>query len=106
MMTDHFGVIVRTEENEKVFNQLADAVQASTSRRSFLRRSVVGAAMIAPLGLLAACGSQTTTTGSGGNTPTTGKTSTSTAPAGLAIPALSDNKSAFTEIMNDETAHV
>ncbi len=105
-MADQFGMNGRTDENEKVFNQLTDAVQAPTSRRSFLRRSVVSAALVAPLGLLAACGGTTTTTGSTGNTPTTGKTSTSTAPAGLAIPALSDNKSAFTEIMNDEVAHV
>lgn len=82
-MADQFGmtgITGRTDEDEKVFNQLTDAVQAPTSHRSFLRRSVVGAAIVAPLGLLAACGGATTTTGSTGNTATTGKTSTSTAP--------------------------
>lgn len=73
-------------------------------RRLFLRRSITGVAAAASVGLLAACGSQTTTTGS---TTTTGNTPTATtAPMGLALPALSDTKSAFTEIMNDETAHV
>jgi hypothetical protein len=48
-MTDQFSMTDRTDENEKVFNQLSDAVQAPTSRRSFLRRSVVSAALVAPL---------------------------------------------------------
>lgn len=102
-MTDQF---TRISENEKTFEQLTSAIQAPASRRAFLRRSVVSAAIVAPLGLLAACGGQTTTTGSAAKTPTTGTTSTTTTPAGLALPALSDTKSAFTEIMNDETAHV
>jgi len=75
-------------------------------RRVFLRRSVGGVAIAASVGLLAACGGQTTTTG-GSQTTTTANTPTSTtAPMGLALPALSDSKAAFIEIMNDETAHV
>ena len=74
-------------------------------RRLFLRRSAAGVAAAASVGLLAACGSQATTTGS--TQTTTGSTSTpTTAPMSLALPALSDTKAAFTEIMNDETAHV
>ena len=73
-------------------------------RRLFLRRSVAGVAAAASVGLLAACGSQTTT---GSTQTTTSNTPTSTtAPVGLALPVLSDTKAAFTEIMNDETAHV
>ena len=78
-------------------------------RRLFLQRSITGVAAAASVGLLAACGSQTTTgsTTTTKSTATTGNTPTTTsAPVGLALPALSDTKSAFTEIMNDETAHV
>lgn len=74
-------------------------------RRLFLRRSVTGVAVAASVGLLAACGGQTTTTGSTQKTTSNTPTST-TATMALALPALSDSKSAFTEIMNDETAHV
>lgn len=89
-------------------DRLSTIIHVPSSRRSFLRRSVVGAAIAAPLGgLLAACGGQTTTTGSAHSTTTTGTTATtSSVAASLAIPALSDTKAAFTEIMTDETAHV
>ncbi len=94
------------------FSTIKDNEDSTSSRRVFLRRSIVGATIVAPLGLLAACG-QTTTTGSGNTTPTTGTTTTtgntptSTDTANmLAIPAVSDNKKAFTEIMNDENEHV
>ncbi len=75
-------------------------------RRMFLRRSVTGVAVAASVGLLAACGGQTTTTGSTQATTTSNTPTSTTAPVGLALPALSDTKAAFTEIMNDETAHV
>jgi len=86
----------------------ANTVQKGALRRQFLRRSATGVAVAASVGLLAACGGQTTTTGSSNPpTKTTGSTPTSAAATTmLALPALSDTKAAFTEIMNDETAHV
>ncbi len=96
-----------TENTTNVFLQ-PNLLQKKSVRRQFLRRSVSGVAIAASVGVFAACGSQTTT----GSSQTTKATATSnpptatTAPTGLAIPALSDNKAAFTEIMNDETAHV
>lgn len=57
--------------------------------------------MVAPVGLLAACGGTTTTpptTGGGGTTATTG--------SGLNFPAVADLKMAFTEIQSDENDHV
>ncbi len=88
---------------DSIENENATHILIQPQRRLFLRRSITGVAAAASVGLLAACGSQTTTTGSTttGNTPTATNT-----PVGLALPALSDTKSAFTEIMNDETAHV
>jgi hypothetical protein len=68
------------------------------SRRSLLQRSVVTAAAAAPIALLAACGNSSS---SGTSSP--GTTSTSIF---AALKPLSDNKAAFTEIMNDETSHV
>jgi len=83
-------------------HKLSDLMQESASRRTFLRRSIVGATIVAPAGLLAACGAQTTTTGSNNaTTPTTGNKT-----GALALHPLSDSKVAFNEIMNDETAHV
>ncbi len=81
-------------------------VLVQPKRRLFLRRSAAGVAAAASVGLLAACGSQTTTTGSTQATTTSNTPTSTTAPVGLALPALSDTKAAFTEIMNDETAHV
>ncbi len=71
------------------------------SRRSLLQRSAVTVAAAAPLALLAACGNSATT---GGATSSTAA-ATSTPTFGSLMP-LSDNKAAFTEIMNDETSHV
>ena len=75
-----------------------------SKRRLFLRRSAAGVAAAASVGLLAACGSQATTGGT--KTATMSSTTSTAAPMSLALPALSDTKAAFTEIMNDETAHV
>lgn len=81
-----------------------DVIQKRTARRRFLRRSASSVAIAASVGVFAACGSQAATSGSAGHTQATA-TSTSSSSM-LAIPAISDNKTAFTEIMNDETAHV
>lgn len=89
------------QDGEKRVHKLSDLMQSSASRRTFLRRSIVGATIAAPIGLLAACGGQTPNTGSPGSTAT----SSQTTPA-LALMSLSDNKAAFTEIMSDENAHV
>jgi hypothetical protein len=75
-----------------------------SSRRRFLRGSVVGASLLVPASLLAACGAQTTTT-TGSPIHTTKPTNTSM-DAILALPALANSKSAFDEIMADENAHV
>ena len=90
-----------------------DEIQSTThvltqpQRRLFLRRSITGVAAATSIGLLAACGSQTTTGNTTTGSTTTGNTPTATsASMSLAMPAISDTKSAFTEIMNDETAHV
>jgi hypothetical protein len=69
------------------------------SRRGLFQRSAVTVAAAAPLAILAACGSST-----GAGTSSTSST-TGTTTFGSLMP-LSDNKAAFTEIMNDETAHV
>jgi hypothetical protein len=70
------------------------------SRRSLLHRSLVTAAAVAPLGLLAACGTTTTT----GSSPTS---TTGAAAGGLAeLKPLGQNKAAFAEIQKDENDHV
>jgi len=91
---------------DSIETENATNVLIQSKRRVFLRRSVTGVAAAASVGLLAACGGQTTTTGSTQPTTTSKTPTTKTAPVGLALPALSDTKAAFTEIMNDETAHV
>jgi gas vesicle protein len=93
-------------ENKTSAEQSSDLCLSATSRRLFLRRSLVGAAIAAPVGLLAACGSSNTTTsastGSGGQ-PTSAPTQHA---ATLVMQSPSDSKAAFTEIMNDENQHV
>ena len=90
------------DEDGKVPPQkLSSLMQESASRRTFLRRSIVGATIVAPAGLLAACGGLATTTGSPAATPTSAiKT------GALALYPVSGSKAAFTEIMSDENAHV
>lgn len=88
--------------------KLSALIQGTTSRRLFLRRSLVGAAIVTPAVLLAACGgsptgSGTTPTATSGNTPTA---TTGTTTGVLALQALADSKAAFTEIMSDENQHV
>lgn len=71
----------------------------SVTRRSLLRRSAFAAAAVAPLSLLAACGTSTSTTGT---------TSTATT-MGVMLADLKDvssNKVAFMEIQDDENQHV
>lgn len=101
-MTSHINA-ERENKSEGSFEKLSQKIEIATSRRAFLRRSVAGVAIIAPIGLLAACGAGSTT-GSGSATATA--TSTTAATGGLALPALTDSKSAFMEIMSDENAHV
>ena len=101
IMTNQFQSS-KDNDGENTSIKPSSLITSTASRRTFLRRTVVGAAVVAPLGLLAACGGATTGSTS---TPTTAPTATATT-ATLSIPALSASKAAFTEIMNDETAHV
>ena len=79
--------------------ELNQAKASNFSRRNLLRRSIVTAGIVVPLGALAACG-------------TTSAAKTATATTGSSIMTLADlaptsqNKAAFNEIMQDETAHV
>jgi hypothetical protein len=82
--------------NEQDGATASDLLQGG-SRRSFLRRSALGIAIAAPVGLLAACGG-TTPPATGGITPTSNPM--------LALPALADSKTAFTDIQAHENAHV
>lgn len=94
-----------TDSSRFVSERLSSLVR----RRIFLGRSIAGAALLAPAGLLAACGGQA-------NSPTTTKSTTTSSTstssnAGsqqttLTLSAPIDNKAAFTEIMNDENQHV
>lgn len=94
------------EQDGSPFSLKSSDLAQHSSRRSFIRRSIVTTAVAAPVVLLAACG-QTTTTGNGGQTPTsTTSAATPTSAAGLIMPSLADTKAAFNEIMTDEVAHV
>lgn len=82
--------------------------QKSSSRRIFLRRSLVGAAVAAPLTLLVACGETTPTTNAMTNTPTAsanGQNNT-IATTQLSMRSVANSQSAFQEIMKDENEHV
>ncbi|MBA2681951.1 MAG: ferritin-like domain-containing protein, partial [Ktedonobacteraceae bacterium] len=90
--------------------QKEELVPDTTSRRSFLRGSLMGTVVAAPLVLLAACGGSTNTGSGSTSTPTAGSTSSAptqtTSTSTLSLQSIADSKTAFTEIMNDETAHV
>jgi hypothetical protein len=77
------------------------------ARRAFLRRSLTGMVLAVPVGgLLAACGSGSTMTGSA-SMPTSAATSAPSSPVRmLSLAAVADSGSAFREIMQDENAHV
>ncbi len=79
-------------------------------RRIFLGRSIAGVALLAPAGLLAACGGQanspTTTTSTATSSATMSSNTGTQQAAALTLSAPIDNKAAFTEIMNDENQHV
>jgi len=92
------------DNKDDLSSKQQEAIKNRATRRGFLRGSLVSAAVVIPAGILAACGGQSTTTGSAG-TPRATATSTS-AGAMLALPALSSSKAAFDEIMSDENAHV
>ena len=105
-MTDQ--CISPNENNEgQRAEKLQELAQGATSRRGFFRRSAAGAAIVTvtPAALLVACG-QTSTTGNAGNTPTASSSTATKTGDALALPALSNTGMAFTEIMNDENAHV
>ncbi|GAC1524405.1 MAG: hypothetical protein NVS3B14_23970 [Ktedonobacteraceae bacterium] len=105
-MTNQF--ISPNENNEgQRAEKLKELAQGATSRRGFFRRSAVGVAIVTvtPAALLVACG-QTSTTGNPGNTPTASSSTATKTGDALALPALSNSGMAFTEIMNDENAHV
>ncbi len=101
-MTDF---ITSTENAKK--NGTSTAERGASSRRTFLRSSLAGAAVLVPATLVAACGSSTpangsTTSGGGGVA-----TATSTQPTmQLALRSVADSKQAFNEIMDDENQHV
>ncbi len=103
-MTDSF--MPATDPESKGHSNLT---LSATSRRLFLRRSLVGAALVAPAGLLAACGgssSSTTASSTKVANVNTQATSASTASATLALQSAANSKAAFNEIMNDENQHV
>jgi hypothetical protein len=83
----------------------ATSVQSGSSRRLFLRNSLVGAALVAPAGLLAACGSASSTTSTVHTTSTSASSSGQKATT-LSFQSVSDSKQAFNEIMTDESQHV
>jgi hypothetical protein len=94
---------VSSTQNDDHMSGQQEAKRGVSSRRRFLRGSVVGASLLVPASLLAACGAQTTTTGSASHASSPTNTSMD---AILALPALANSKSAFEEIMADENAHV
>lgn len=104
-----------TDSEEKVSPEtLSDHPSKDTPRRTFLRRSLIGAAILVPTSLLASCGSSnSSTTNVAGNStsqptrPASQPTSASTGQVStLAMQPTGDSKLAFTEIMNDENQHV
>jgi hypothetical protein len=112
-MTDVF--ISATDSEDKVCSErFANRLANATPRRIFLRRSLAGAAIIVPTGLLAACGSSTGNTtnvaisATGQPTgPASQATGASTGQAStLVMQPTTSSKQAFTEIMNDEDQHV
>ncbi|HEX4206486.1 MAG TPA: ferritin-like domain-containing protein [Ktedonobacteraceae bacterium] len=97
--------IISTSEDEK--QQELHPIQEGSSRRTFLNRSLMGAAIAAPA-LLAACGSIATTTGAVHNTTSSTKqtSSNTTSNGSLALPSLPASQMMFQEIMKDENDHV
>ncbi|HUY76120.1 MAG TPA: ferritin-like domain-containing protein [Ktedonobacterales bacterium] len=82
--------------NARLGSEANDEPRTGVSRRLILKRSVTAAAIIAPLGILAACG---TASGKSGATATPAMVLADLAPT-------SQNKAAFAEIQSDENAHV
>ncbi|HEY0752563.1 MAG TPA: ferritin-like domain-containing protein [Ktedonobacteraceae bacterium] len=82
--------------------------RGASSRRFFLRASLLGTAVVVPTTLLAACGgSSTANIATPGTTAAAATTGTGTQQtAQLALKSAADSKTAFTEIMNDENQHV
>jgi hypothetical protein len=102
---DHYVTPAFNSDKEQAASARSELLKPASSRRTFLRGSLVGAAIVVPSGLLAACGASAT--GSGGATPGTTSTAGGQQQASpLALRSLTDSKQAFTEIMNDENQHV
>ncbi len=102
-MTEKF----MTEKQTQIEKETLQADKRS--RRLFLRRSVVGASIVVPAGLMVACGGSTTTKSTTGSTSTSSTTTGSTGTGSyttLALKSAADSKSAFMEIMDDENQHV
>jgi hypothetical protein len=95
-----------TDENDVSAEKHADLALSASSRRIFLRRSLVGAAIVVPTGLLAACGSSPTTPKNTTTTNTQATKATTNQGVTLALQTPADSKLAFNEIMTDENQHV
>jgi len=93
-----------TDENNVSSGKLADLRVSASSRRIFLRRSLAGAALVVPAGVLAACGSTPNTTTT--TTPSQATSASTNQAVTLALQSPADSKMSFTEIMNDENQHV
>lgn len=93
----------RSPEEFDEQREASQAVAGSLSRRSLLRRSVVVAAVAAPVGLLAACG-RTISTGLAAPAAPVARRSADMPQA--AVKPTSGVGSAFQEIQGDENAHV
>lgn len=95
-----------TEEHVSV-EQSSRLTPGAPSRRLFLRRSLVGAAIAVPAtGLLVACGASPTTSKNTTTTKTQAATVNTNQGVTLALKTPADNKVAFTEIMTEENQHV
>lgn len=79
----------------------SNTIQTRTARRAFLSKSMAGVALVAPLGILAACGESMQDTGKS----TTAQQTNSNVNM-VTTPSIADAKSAFNEIMRDEHEHV
>lgn len=75
-----------------------------SSRRIFLRSSLIGTAAVVPATLLVACGNSSIAKNGSGNTPA--PTSQTQQTTQLSLKSLADSQQAFQEIMNDESQHV
>jgi hypothetical protein len=106
-MSKHF---IATSENTSEEVLISARELQKGSRRVFLRNSAIGASIVVPAGLLAACSSTSNTITTAAKITPTSTTSDTTSTSGsyttLALQSIADSKAAFTEIMTDESQHV